>query len=76
MFDARQSRLFNKAYDTYRSLIKFISDNMDMLNQTSDKSSATVMLSDLELQKMLLDIALCEKYVPTEQEQTFIESII
>ena len=77
MFDNKQKMLFNTGYRAYRKIIQMVIDHADLLGQEGkDSASALVMLTDIELQKMLLDISLCEKESPTEEEQEFIKSMI
>ena len=77
MFDKRQFELFNKGYGAYRRIIKKIIENVEILDpKKKDSSHVLLMLAEIEIQKILLDISLCDEKVPTEEEQLYIKSII
>lgn len=78
MLNAEQSELFNKGYGAYRDILKLLVDNADKLHQEDDDSTipALIMMADMEIQKILLDISSCEQYALTEDEQSYIKSLV
>ena len=78
MLNSEQSELFNKGYGAYREILKLLSDNADKLHMGEDDNTipTLIMLADMEIQKMLLDISSCDEHAPTEDEQTYIKSLV
>lgn len=78
MLDAKQNKLFKLGYRAYQRIYAFCIENMDSLFENEDKGTriAIVMLSDIEVQYILLEIADCSHYDLTDSEQTFVRSIV
>ena len=77
MFDEKQTKLFNQGYGAYLRILQRIKDYAGELGQDKEKAiSAILMMTDLEIQKMLLDISSCDEEAPTEEEQIYIKSLI
>lgn len=78
MFDEKQKRLFNQGYGAYREIVSFCADNISVLHKDDAPSAraALVVMSDLQLQRMLFNLSDFPNNTLTEAEQTFIKSII
>lgn len=78
MFDEKQKRLFNQGYGAYRDITSFCVDNISILHKEDEPSAraALIVMSDLQLQRLLFNISDFPNNTLTDAEQTFVKSII
>lgn len=75
MLNAMQSRSFNKAYESYRKIRAFITENVDVLEKTADDRAELLMNADLELEMVMWDISSLDTHEITVPETEFIKSM-
>lgn len=76
MFDSNQTRAFKKAYENYRTILRFLENNKDMIEIYKDSFQEVVKAADLEIQRMLLDVSQLEKCDLNDSGKEFIKEII
>ena len=81
MFDERQQKVFEFAKNRYLDLKNYILSNFLILdtNWKKEESARKEVLSalfDIEMTKIILSVALCAKYTPTEEEKRFIHIFV
>jgi len=75
MLSAMQTKLFNKAYEQYRKIRDFISENVDVMDRSANDIPELLMMTDLELLMAMWSISSLDKYELTVPETEFIKSL-
>lgn len=76
MLNAIQANLFNIAYEKYRFITGFITDNLDVIDATRSDLVHILMNIDLELQDVMWEISDIDNLEISLAEQEFIRSLI
>ena len=76
MFSNNQQSLFNKAYGAYCANLEFLKANLHLLEGERIKPETAVIISDVNIQKLLFKVSSFPELELEEPEQTFIKSLL
>lgn len=76
MFSNNQLALFNKAYGAYCENLEFLKANLHVIEGEKIEPGMAVIISDINIQKMLFRVSTFPECELEEPEQTFIKSML